>query len=196
MKTRQLLPINEKKGENIEICQYLLKSIPDDVFHYIFEFLSLSILLKSISLVCKEWYTHIFNHPPHWNTLKLNYNPFYKKQDYQTFNKFCKKHNKILGTVKRLTIPEQEQLDIFCNPRNMLQYPHHLVYFTSLIQLNLEPYKLEHVRKLSILTNFTELNLVACDKLTNLDGISTLTKLKKIYLNECNSLSNCDPSRN
>src|SRR5690606_2765239 len=77
--------------------------LPSEIFRYILEFLPLPCLLKSISLVCKEWYSHVWEHPPLWHTLEFvvqNKDKFHEQ--YKSFIRFCKRNPQKLKSVKRL----------------------------------------------------------------------------------------------
>jgi hypothetical protein len=75
--------------------------LPQEIFTHIFEFFSFSFLIRTVSAVCKEWYSIVFNSPNLWHTLELNIDGK-NKVAFESFKKFCKNHTKQLSAVKRL----------------------------------------------------------------------------------------------
>lgn len=185
-----LISCNNIKFNSLKFMN--IKKLPPDIIRFIFEFHSHSFLLKIISLVCKEWKTHVWNHPPFWHTLKLNppNGSLNKRLASQTaFKKFLEEHTKQLNFVRVLIQIDRNYVNI----RNILEYSHH---FTSLIKLRWNIWRIENLDAIGTWTTLTKLLLTNCDELKTVDGFAKLTNLTVMKLDSCESIHDIAPFTN
>lgn len=133
--------------------------------------------MKRVSLVCKDFYNMIMNHPPFWHTLEI--------QNNDQFENFISKHKEKLFFVKKLDYEDEE--DVEFHEDFVIENSN---YLASLTVLNLSDWSDETLNPISKLTNLKELFFNYCVDLKNLNGISP--NLKNLYLYHCYSLQNLD----
>src|SRR5690606_1366016 len=169
----------------------------------IFEFFPISFLLSNISVVCKEWYSYVWNSHTLWHTLELN---LMEPIMFEPFKSFCKLHTKKLKSVKRLIYTSDKVtfvsihgiLDYFnCSSLNYIQWNYwndsnmdRLSSFTNLTELGFRYCNLQNLDGIEYLTKLTKLYLQDCPYLENLDGIASLINLSKLDLQYCKKLQN------
>src|SRR5690606_37226941 len=139
---------------------YKLHKLPPEIFIHIFEFFPISFLLSNISVVCKEWYSYVWNSHTLWHTLELN---LMEPIMFEPFKSFCKLHTKKLKSVKRLIYTSDKVT--FVSIHGILDY----FNCSSLNYIQWNYWNDSNMDRLSSFTNLTELGFRYCN-LQNLDG--------------------------
>src|SRR5690606_19465862 len=132
-----------------------------------------SFLLNTISLVCKEWYNHVYDHPPLWHTLNIS------SSNLTSFKRFYELLPQKWGFVKILTCEEMhgDLGFILENSKN----------FTSLTQLTWSFGRFKNLNQIAQFTKLTVLELRECN-IQNVDRVSDLINLTEFSLKLCSRI--------